>query len=204
MTRIGDYIREHGGSGLPLLERIEKEHHERQDIQPCVGPEAGRYLSLMIRSLYAKRVLELGTCLGYASIWMGEALKTTGGTLTSVELNKSLFDEAVKNIREAGLNEQVRLIHGDAREVIRDIEGPFDLILQDADKSLYPELLEDCIRLTRPGGLIVADDALFKPMGIPAKFSDPVHRYVTLAFDDPRLYSVLLPLGDGLLVSTKL
>ena len=91
MTKTVDYIREHNGSGFSLLERIEKEHQTRRDIQPCVGPDIGRYLSLMLRTLKAQRVLELGTCLGYASIWMGDALKETGGILTSVEINETLF-----------------------------------------------------------------------------------------------------------------
>ena len=98
----------------------------------------------------------------------------------------------------------VELVLGDARHVVETLEGPFDLIFQDSDKSLYPILLERCIELTRDYGLIVADDALFKPLGRPDPFSDPIHVYNQKAFSDERLYSTLLPVGDGVTVSVKL
>lgn len=204
MSKIKNYILDHIKTDDAIIKRIEEAHRTRQDIQPSIGEEAGRFLSLMIHTLNAKRVLELGTCLGYAAIYMGEALKSTGGLLITVEKNTDLADEAALNIAESGLSDYISIIPGDARHIIGDLEGLFDLILQDSDKSLYPDFLENCIKLTRPGGLIIADDALFKPMDLPEKFSDPVNRYVELAFNDPRLYSTLLPVGDGLLVSTKI
>jgi predicted O-methyltransferase YrrM len=96
------------------------------------------------------------------------------------------------------------LILGDASAVIAQLEGPFDMILQDSDKALYPLLLDRCVDLTREYGVIIADDALFKPRGIPDKFSAPVHRYNELVFADPRLLSTILPIGDGITVSVKI
>lgn len=96
------------------------------------------------------------------------------------------------------------LILGDAGEVIDKMEGTFDIILQDSDKSLYSPMLEKCISLTDKNGLIIADDVLFKPMGIPDKFSKPMDDYVKKIFSDKRLYSTIIPIGDGLAVSTKL
>jgi predicted O-methyltransferase YrrM len=152
----------------------------------------------------AQRVLEFGTCLGYSTVWMAQALKETGGKLISVEYDKHLYEITKRNVRLAGLSEVVELILGDASQVINMVEGPFDIILQDSNKSLYSTMLEQCINLTRRNGLIIADDVFFKPMGIPEKFSEPVDKYVKKVFADKRLYSTILPIGDGVAISTKL
>lgn len=174
------------------------------DIQPCVGIEVGKLLGLLIRSNGAKRVLEFGTCLGYSTVWIAQALRETGGRLTSVEYREDLYEITKRNIELAGLSDIVDLILGDASEVINSVQGPFDVILQDSDKSLYSPMLEKCISLSRKNGLIIADDVLFKPMGIPEKFSEPVHEYLKKIFSDKRLYNTILPIGDGLAISIKL
>lgn len=186
------------------LENIAQEEMDRNDIQPSIGPEVGKLLGLLIRLTRAQRVLELGTCLGYSTVWLAQALQTTGGKLISVEYNDALYEETRSNLSLAGLEDVVELIRGDARTVIEQVQGPFDMIVQDSDKSLYPLLLERSVQLTRKFGIIVADDALFKPRGIPAKFSDPVHQYNQLVFADARLYSTILPIGDGITISVKL
>ncbi|HEY3313683.1 MAG TPA: O-methyltransferase [Bacillota bacterium] len=200
LTYIHDFVRlDH-----PYLRAIAEQDEAREDIQPTIGPDVGRLLGLLIRMANAKRVLEFGTCLGYSTVWLATAVKATGGHLTSIELRPDLYAETQKNLAAAGLSGYVDLIRGDAKEVAERLAGPFDLILQDSDKALYPEMLERCIALVRPGGLVVADDASFKPMGVPAALSDPVHRYNQIVFADPRLYSTILPIGDGLTISLKL
>ncbi|MDV3426722.1 MAG: O-methyltransferase [Bacillota bacterium] len=204
MNKVTAYIENFITLDNNQLNEIMKQDEERNDIQPSIGLETGKLLGLLIRSINAKKVLEFGTCLGYSTIWIAQALKETGGKLISVEYSKNLYETAKRNVELAGLSEVVDLILGDASEVIDMMDGPFDIILQDSDKSLYSEMLEKCIKLTRKNGLIIADDVLFKPMGIPEKFSEPVHRYVKQIFADKRLYSTILPIGDGLAISTKL
>jgi len=187
----------------PHLDKIEAEEKQCMNIQPSVGLEVGKLLGLLVRSIQAKCVLELGTCLGYSTVWLASALKKTGGKLVSVEYNQGLYQITKHNLEVAGLLDRVDLICGDAGQVVPSLEGPYDLILQDSAKELYPTLLEDCIRLLRPFGLLAADDALFLPKGIPEKFSAPVHRYNQLVFADRRLYSTILPIGDGLVLSVK-
>lgn len=188
----------------PQLNEIDTEEIPGRTIQPSIGPEVGKLLGLLVRAIQAKRVLELGTCLGYSTVWLASALKETGGKLISVEYDESLCQITKRNLETAGLLDGVDLIHGDAGQVVPSLEGPFDLILQDSAKELYSALLEDCIRLLRPFGLLAADDALFLPKGIPEKFSAPMHRYNQMAFADPRLYSTILPIGDGLVLSVKI
>jgi predicted O-methyltransferase YrrM len=204
MNKITEYIESFISIDNKQLNEIVKQDEERNDIQPYVGVETGKILGLLIRSNNVKRVLEFGTCLGYSTVWMAQALKETGGKLISVEYRKDLYEATKRNIELAGLSEVVELILGDASEVINKIDGPLDMILQDSDKSLYLPMLEKCISLTRKNGLIIADDVLFKPMGIPEKFSQPVHEYVKKVFADKRLYSTILPIGDGLAISVKL
>lgn len=204
MDKVRSYIKSFITIDNSQITEIIKQHEEINGIHPSIGMETGKLLGLLIRSTNSKRVLEFGTCLGYSTVWIAQALKETGGRLISVEYRKDLYEITKRNIELAGLSEVVELILGDASEVINTVEGPFDIILQDSDKSLYSPMLEKCIRLTRKNGLIIADDALFKPMGIPEKFSDPVHEYVKKIFADKRLYSTMLPIGDGVAISMKL
>lgn len=204
MDKITEYIDNFITLDNNQLNEILKQDDARNDIQPCVGLDVGKLLGLLIRSINAKRVLEFGTCLGYSTVWMAQALRETGGKLISVEYRKDLYEAAKRNIELAGLSDIVDLILGDASKVINMVDGLFDIILQDSDKSLYSAMLDKCIDLTRKNGLIIADDVLFKPMGIAEKFSEPVHEYVKRVFEDNRLYSTILPIGDGIAISTKL
>jgi predicted O-methyltransferase YrrM len=201
---IADYISAFiTPNDLPVLDAIAAEQDARNDTRPNVGLEVGCLLGLLVRITGAQRVLEFGTCLGYSAVWLADALRETGGHLTSVELDHNLVMSARAYIQQAGLTDRAEVIEGDAAKFAKDLEGPYDLILQDSAKFLYAEMLEDCIRLLRPGGVLAIDDALFKAMGIQEKFSAPVHRANELAFADPRLQCTLLPIGDGLLLCVK-
>jgi predicted O-methyltransferase YrrM len=202
MDPVGDYIAGFLSLDHPHL-AVVAEQEEASDVPPSIGPEVGKLLGLLVRMIRAQRVLELGTALGYSTIWLAEAARATGGRLISVENDANLFEETEKNLAAAGLSGVVDLIFGDAQTVIHSLDGPFDLILQDSAKTLYPVLLERCIQITRPFGLIVADDGLFLPEGRPERLAQPIHRYNQKAFSDDRLYSTLLPIGDGLTLSVK-
>ncbi|MCX7923168.1 MAG: O-methyltransferase [Clostridia bacterium] len=206
MNKVAEYINSFMTFDNPQLPEILKQEQTIKDIhiEPSVGLEVGKFLSLLVRMTNAQRVLELGTCLGYSTIWIAEALRQTGGKLISVEHNVNLYKVTSQNINEAGLSDVVEVIWGDASKVIDQVEGPFDIILQDSGKHLYPVMLEKCINLVRKNGIIIADDALFKPMGFPEEYSEPVHDYNKRVFEDNRLYSTLLPIGHGIVVSTKL
>ncbi|HPM75666.1 MAG TPA: O-methyltransferase [bacterium] len=187
----------------PLLDAVQSAG-DRRDAPPTIGRQAGKLLGLLVRLSGARRVLELGTSGGYGTIWLGEALRTVGGRLWSVELDEQALAEARRHIAQAKLGSIVELLHGDAAQVVETLAGPFDMIVQDSKKALYPQLLSRCIELTRVGGLIVADDALFVPMGVSEKFAAPIHQYNEMIFADARLYSTILPIGDGVALSLKL
>jgi predicted O-methyltransferase YrrM len=204
MDHIESYIANFVALDNSALISVSEQERARADVRPSIGPEVGQLLGLLVRLIQAKRVLEFGTSLGYSAIWLGEALRHTGGRLISVECEEEFYLQAQKNLAAAGLSDVVDLVLGDAQAVVETLEGPFDLIFQDSDKRLYPVLLEKCIELTRDHGLIVADDALFEPLGRPDPVSAPIHSYNQRAFSDERLCSTILPVGDGLTISVKL
>ena len=204
MSRIDEYTASFIQPPHAVLRAILVEEERRNDVQPSVGAQVGRVLALLVQATRAQRVLELGTSLGYSTLQLALALRETGGRLTSVEIRPDLAAATRANLEAAGVADRVDLIVGDAREALAAAEGPFDLILQDSDKSLYPELLELCVQKTRLHGIIAADDTLFPVLeGIPERMVRPIEAYNQLVFADPRLLSTLLPIGDGLMLSLK-
>lgn len=204
INNIPSYINSFIKLTNPELEHLEKEHNVRSDIIPCIGKETGYFISWLIHITKATNILEFGTCIGFSAIFLAEAVKKNKGHVTSIELSKKHYEEAKINLEKAKLSKFITLINGDASEIIEQLEGPFDLILQDSQKALYPKMLEQCINKVKQNGIIIADDTLFKPMGKRGKISDPIHEYNILAFNDPRLFSIILPIGDGLTLSIKI
>ena len=186
-----------------VLKELEKEYQTREDVAPHIGIHVGIFLNWLIQVMRAKRALEFGTCIGYSTIFLGQGLQKTGGHLMAIESREEFYQEAKRNVERAGLSDVVELIQGDASQFVHHLVGPFDLILQDATKSLYPVMLEKCIQLIRPGGVIAADDALFRPMGFREELSKHMDEYNEQVFADPRLVSTILPIGDGLIISMK-
>ncbi|MCP4176225.1 MAG: O-methyltransferase [bacterium] len=200
-NNIDRYVNGFVGFNNPTLNRLFGEHNSRPDVLPCIGPQIGSIIYCLAKSINAEKIIEFGTCLGYSAIILGETVRENGGNVISIERAKNHYNEALNNINEANLNDYVTLLHGDSQKTFKNLDGPFDFILQDSQKALYPEMLEDCINKTRKGGIIIADDALFKPMGISEKLSKPIDKYNKLVFSDPRLESTIIAIGDGLTVS---
>jgi len=201
---VREYILSMVSQDNPTLPALGHRYEGRTDIQPAIGPEVGKLLGLLIRLSHATQVLELGTCLGYSTVWLAQAMEATHGQVTSVELDHDLVLETERSIDQAGLTNRVRIMEGDAAKAVYELSGPFDLVLQDSDKALYPTLFDRLVQITRVGGILAADDTMFRPLAMPAKFADPVHRYNQLATADARLYTTILPIGDGLTVSLKI
>ncbi len=200
---IIDYIRSFVKPEHPVLIDLMDEEMHRGDVQPSIGYDVGRLVAMLVRLVNAQHVIEFGTSLGFSTVQLALALKETGGRLISVEKNPAMVMATRNRLQEAGVESEVHLVEGDAAEWVKRVSGPFDMILQDSDKALYPPMLEDCIQQLRPYGILVADDTLFKPMGIPDRFAVPVDEYNRRVFADRRLYSTILPIGDGVTVSIK-
>lgn len=203
-TGIYQYIHEFAKLDNPYLKKIEYKGKILGNADMSVGQEVGKFLGLLVHMKQAKKVLEIGTCIGYSSVWITTALSQTGGKLTSIECDKQFCDLTKKHIVGAGLSEYQDIILGNAQEEVKKLEGPYEVVFQDSDKSLYAPMLEDCIRLVEVGGIIVADDTLFKAMGVAGTYSDDIDKYNTIVKEDDRLCSVILPIGSGITVSVRL
>jgi predicted O-methyltransferase YrrM len=116
----------------------------------------GRLLRILTRSLNAKHVVELGTSTGYSAIWFGLALKQTGGRLTTYEIDADRAATARENFQEAGMNDLITLVEGDAHEQVTKLTGTIDIVFLDADKEGYLDYLNKLLPMVRPGGLILA------------------------------------------------
>ena len=202
-SAIEGYLKQFNPPSNPVLARLVKEHTERTDVIPCIGEEAAGFIYWLVRLIKAKEVVEFGSCIGYSTIVIGEAVKANGGHLTSIEIAKNHYREAVRNVREARLSDYVSIVNGDAKNEFEKMSGPFDFIMQDSLKALYPVMIGDCVEKLRAGGVMVADDTLFLPVGKAEKLAVPMDAYNKLIFGDSRLTSTIVPIGDGLTVSFK-
>ncbi len=160
----------------------------------AVGPNTGRLLNILARSLEAPTILELGTSFGYSGIWLAEAARASGGRLITMELHgyKSAF--AREMAAEAGLAEHIDFKVGDAVRMIAELPGRVDFVLVDLWKDLYLPCLEAFYPRLNPGAIIVADNMLMPG-------NEDVKAYGRAVRAKPGITSVLLPVGSGIEVS---
>jgi predicted O-methyltransferase YrrM len=192
-----------------VLDAIARSGSERG--LPLVDAEVGALLRVLATAAGATRMLEVGTAIGYSSIWLAGALPANG-TLFTMELNPDRAREARENIARAGLADRVMVMEGDAQRLLAKVAGPLDLIFQDGDKRLYGPLLDRLVDLLRPGGLLITDNVLWDGEVVPGFTASPARRveetraiadYNTRINAHPRLRTATVPLRDGLAISVK-
>lgn len=176
------------GSVLKRLEKTAKQYTN-------IAPENGQLLSILIQSIQARNVLEVGTSNGYSTIWLAAALKETGGRLITLEFDTRRAEEARTHLQEVGLESIVEIRVGNALDEIPKCNATFDLVFLDAEKSEYRRYLELALPNIRTGGLIVADDTV--------TMRDEMPDYIEYVFNTPTLSSVDIPLDDGIILSYK-
>jgi predicted O-methyltransferase YrrM len=176
-----------------LLAEIKK----RDTGQLAVSEEDGRFLRLMIASTGAKRALEIGGASGYSAIWMGQALRVTGGTLVTIEYDPVRAKELAENIRRAGLADVVQVVAGDAFQQIPKLTGTFDFVFLDAWKKDYKRFFDTVYPRLDARGLFVAHNVVNKRSEM-GDFLDVIHTH-------PGLWTTIVsPSGEGMSVSLKL
>ena len=193
----------------PVLDGIARAG-ARQNL-PLVDAEVGALLRVLATAAAASRILEIGTAIGYSSIWLAGALPAHG-MLFTMEMNPERAQEARANIERAGLADKVVVMIGDAQRLVAKVAGPFDLIFQDGDKLLYAPLLDRLVSLLRTGGLLVTDNVLWDGEVVPGYTSSPAKNADdTRAIADynerlnthPLLTTATVPLRDGIAISVK-
>lgn len=194
--------------GDSLLAEIAQAGVERD--LPLVDAEVGALLRVLATAIGARKILEIGTAVGYSGIWLAGALPADGMLMT-MEMDAGRAKEAQGNFDRAGLTNRVSVMLGDAQRLIAKVAGPFDLIFQDGDKKMYTPLLDRLVSLLRPGGLLVTDNVLWDGKVVPGfvtsaaddKDTRAIAEYNERVATHPALLTTVIPLRDGVSISVK-
>jgi caffeoyl-CoA O-methyltransferase len=153
------YFRQFAPKRSDLLLKMEQE--ARQEAIPIIGPFVGELLFILARSARARKILELGTAIGYSALYLAEACTSVQGKVVTLERDPQMAARAKANFRLAGLEASIELKLGDAIEVLDSMRETFDMVFLDVDKADYIRALPHCRRLLVSGGLLLADNTGF-------------------------------------------
>lgn len=202
--RTGDYIAGLFAPEDELLASL-REEADRTGLPPiAVSADEGRLLQVLLTSIRARRVLEVGTLGGYSAIWMARVLPDDG-ELVSIEIEQRHAEFARRYIQRAGLADRVDIRIGRALDVLPSLDGEkFDAVFIDADKEPMPNYFEWALRLLRPGGLLIADNTLWGGRVLDDAERDEkttaVREFNRRMATDPRILSILVPTHDGVAI----
>lgn len=175
---------------------------------PVIDDDVARMLQVLITLLRPEKILEIGTSVGFSTVSMAKAVQPYGGKITTIEFDAKVAEQAIENFAREKVIDQIEVIIGDASEMVPLLNEEYDLIFQDVgDKRLYAALLDDCVRLLKPGGVLLAEDTLLPVTLLPvfkwAKMREALAAFNKKVAGCPLLESTLLPVGDGLTVAVK-
>ncbi len=207
--RFVTYINSLNPGNTPFLEELER--NARDARVPVIRRETQSLLKFFLSFCRPGRILEVGTAVGFSSLFMAE-YGPADAQITTIENYEKRIREARENFRLAGMQERIRLLEGDAADILKGLEGPYDFIFMDAAKGQYIHFLEDVYRLLAPGGLLVSDNVLQDGDVIESRFAvtrrnRTIHKrmrdYLYELTHHPGLVTAVLPVGDGVTVSVK-
>lgn len=178
---------------------------------PVIPHETVVFLQFLLKQKQPKRVLEIGTAIGFSASLMAESLGKEAN-ITTIDRFPVMIEKAKANFEKLGLADQVTLLEGDAADILSTLEGPYDFIFMDSAKSKYIAFLPECLRLLSDDGVLMVDDifqagTVLQPIeDIPRK-NRSIHRHLNefleVVTTSPELTSTLLPLGDGVALISK-
>ena len=184
------------GSLTPQIEGVLKSIKAVDKGQLAVSEEDGKFLRVLVATRGAKSVLEIGAASGYSGIWLGLGARETGGRVVAIEYDPARAKEALENVRKAGLNDVVRVIHADAFAEIPKLQGTFDLVFLDAWKPDYKRFFDLVYPRLSPGGVFVAHNVVNK--------RSEMEPFLKTVLSHPSLYTTIVsPSGEGMSVSYK-
>lgn len=197
-----DYVRRVGVREHPVLARLREETAPLPMAQMQIAPEQGAFMALLVQLIGARQILEIGTFTGYSSTAMALAMPADG-RIVCCDVSREWTDIARRAWKDAGVEERVDLRLAPATETLGTLDdNSFDLAFIDADKTSYDAYYEGCLRVVRPGGLILIDNTLQDGRVADQSADDDNVRAIRALNDkiaaDGRVDAVLLPLADGL------
>ena len=207
--RMVTYIRSLERPENPVIEAIEQEALE--SFVPIIRKETQSFLKVMMLMNRPARVLEVGTAVGFSAILMSEYLPE-GSRITTIENYEKRIPIARNNFKRAGKEEQITLIEGDALEVMKTLEGPYDFIFMDAAKGHYIHYMPEAVRLLADGGILMSDNVLQDGDIIESRFAverrnrtihSRMRDYLYELKHSNVLETSIIPLGDGVALSIK-
>ncbi len=191
----------------PVLRDMEAEAARRNI--PIVGPAVGRFFYQLARMIAARNIFEMGSAIGYSTVWWARALGE-GGRVVYTDSDRKNADEARRNFERAGVGDRVQIRIGDALELLSE-EKPesYDIIFNDVDKEDYPRVFRLAVPRLRQGGLFVSDNVLWHGSIVePTRKNEASTRAILefnqLLYHSPELFTTMLPLRDGVAVAMKI
>ncbi len=207
--RIVSYIHSLEKSNGELCDEIEKTAHKTN--VPIIRKEMESFLRVMVTVKSPKKILELGTAIGYSAILMAKAMPENCH-ITTIENYEKRIPIAKENIAKAGLTDRISLVEGDALEVLKGLDGEYDFIFMDAAKAQYPFYLEELMRLMPVGGILIADNVLQEGELIESRFAverrnrtihSRMREFLYTVKNMDELETTIIPIGDGIVLSVR-
>ena len=195
---------------LPERDAVVKEieAYAAENRIPIIGPAVARLLTLLVQVSGATRIFEMGSAIGYSTIWLARAAGPKA-TVFYTDGNPENARRAQEYFRKAGVAKRINVHVGNALELVKKTSGKFDLIFNDVDKHQYPDALRTGLPKLKRGGLFVTDNTLWsgkaaKPLEPEDKYTRGVQEFNRLVYASKELFPVLIPLRDGVTVCRKL
>jgi len=206
VPKVEEYIT----SLLPPRDRVlrDMERYAARHSVPIIGPACGRLLYQLARLIEARHVFELGSAIGYSTLWLARAVGPQG-TVFYTDSDPANARLAEDYLKRAGVLDRVRVLTGDALQLLDSTEGEFDLIFNDVNKIGYPAVLRRAIKRLRLGGLFITDNVLWSGrVASPAARGDAdtraIQEFNRLLHRSRKLFTTIIPLRDGFAVCQKL
>ena len=204
--KIDQYASDHSEKEPELLKELFRETWQKALVPRMIsGHFQGRILSMISKLIQPKSILEIGTYTGYSALCLAEGMKENG-RLHTIDHNEELYDFQRRYFDRSAHKDQIKQYVGQGLDIIKDIDGPFDLVFIDADKANYSNYFQAVIDKMNSGGVILSDNVLWsgKVTETPnPKDEDTIAliAYNKMMNEDPRIETVLLPIRDGLTIS---
>lgn len=187
-----------------VLEDIEK--YGRDNKIPILLDDTLEYILNLLNEIKPKRILEIGTAIGFSAINFSKYL-AEDGRIDTIEIESLRVEQAIENIEKVGVQDKIRVLEGDALEILPYLSEEYDVVFIDAAKGKYIEFFEHALRLCKKGGYILADNVLYKGM-VMSDYNKHKQRsavnklrtFIDLVKENKNLDSNLLEIGDGLIV----
>ena len=194
---------------LPKRDSVvnEIETYAAENRIPIIGPAVARLLTLLVQISAATRIFEMGSAIGYSTIWLARAAGTKA-EIFYTDGNPENARRAQEYFRKAGVAKRINVQVGNALELVKKTPGKFDLIFNDVDKHQYPDALRAGLPKLKRGGLFVTDNTLWsgkaaKPPEPEDKYTRGVQEFNRLVYASKELFPVMIPLRDGVTVCRK-